>query len=134
MLLKCCTQYASKFGKLNSGNRTGKGFQSQRKAMQKNVQTTAQLNSFHMLAMSCSKCSMLGFKSPWTENYRCTSWIQKMQRNQRSNCQHLLGHRKSKRISEKTSNSALLTMSKPLTMCITIDCGKFLKRQEYQTT
>ena len=28
----------------------------------------------------------------------------------------------------KTSNSALLTMSKPLTMCITINCGKFLKR------
>ena len=24
MLLKCCTQYASKFGKLNSGHRTGK--------------------------------------------------------------------------------------------------------------
>ena len=41
MLLKCCTQYVSKFGKLNSGHRTGKGqfsFQSQRKAMPKNVQ------------------------------------------------------------------------------------------------
>ena len=25
MLLKCCTQYASKFGKLSSGSRTGKG-------------------------------------------------------------------------------------------------------------
>jgi len=25
MLLKCCTQYASKFGKLSSGYRTGKG-------------------------------------------------------------------------------------------------------------
>ena len=25
MLLKCCTQYASKFGKLSSGHRTGKG-------------------------------------------------------------------------------------------------------------
>ena len=24
MLLKCCTQYANKFGKLNSGHRTGK--------------------------------------------------------------------------------------------------------------
>ena len=24
MLLKCCTQYASKFGKLSSGHRTGK--------------------------------------------------------------------------------------------------------------
>ena len=49
---KCCTQYASKFGKLSSGHRTGKGpfsFQSQRKAMPKNAQTTAQLHSFHML-------------------------------------------------------------------------------------
>ena len=53
MLWKCCTQYVSKFGKLSSGHRTGKGqfsFQSQRKAMPKNVQTTAQLYSFHMLA------------------------------------------------------------------------------------
>ena len=49
---KCCTQYTSKFGKLSSGHRTGKGqfsFQSQRKAMLKNVQTTTQLCSFHML-------------------------------------------------------------------------------------
>ena len=46
MLLKYCTQYASKFGKLSSGHRTGKDqstFQSQRKAMPNNVQTTAQL-------------------------------------------------------------------------------------------
>ena len=52
-LFKCCTQYASKFGKLSSGHRTGKGhfsFQFRRKAMPKNVQTTAQLCSFHMLA------------------------------------------------------------------------------------
>ena len=42
------SQYASKFGKLNSGHRTGKGqfsFQSQRKAMSKNAQTIAQLYS-----------------------------------------------------------------------------------------
>ena len=42
-----CTQYASKFGMLSSGHRPGKGqfsFQSQRKAMPKNVQTTAQLS------------------------------------------------------------------------------------------
>ena len=53
MLLKCCTQYANKFGKLSSGHRTGKGqfsFQFQRKAMPKNDQTTTQLHSFHMLA------------------------------------------------------------------------------------
>ena len=50
MLWKCCTQYASKSGKLSSGHRTGKGpfsFQSQRKAMPKNVQSIAQLYSSH---------------------------------------------------------------------------------------
>ena len=44
MLWKCCTQYVSKFGKVSSGHRTGKGlfsFQSQRKAIPKNAQTTA---------------------------------------------------------------------------------------------
>ena len=49
---KCCTQYVSKFGKLSSRHRTGKGqfsFQSQRKAMPKNAQTTAQLHSSHTL-------------------------------------------------------------------------------------
>ena len=43
---------ASKFGKLSSGHRTGKGkfsFQSQRKAMPKNAQTTTQLHSSHTL-------------------------------------------------------------------------------------
>ena len=50
---KSCTQYASKFGKCSSGHRTGKGqfsFQSQRKAMPKNVQITTQLHSLHTLA------------------------------------------------------------------------------------
>ena len=54
ILWKCCTQHASKFGKLSSGHRTGKGqfsFQSQRKAMPKNAQTTAQLHSSHTLVM-----------------------------------------------------------------------------------
>ena len=47
---KCCTQYVSKFGKLSSGHRTGKGqfsFQSPGKAMPKNAQTTTQLHSSH---------------------------------------------------------------------------------------
>ena len=46
------TQCASKFVKCSSDHRTGKGqfsFQSQRKAMPKNVQTTAQLHSSHTL-------------------------------------------------------------------------------------
>ena len=46
-------QYASKFGQLNSGHRTGKGqfsFHSQKKAMPKNAQTTAQFHSSHILS------------------------------------------------------------------------------------
>ena len=42
----------TKFGKLSSGHKTGKGqfaFQFQRKAMPKNAQTTAQLHSSHTL-------------------------------------------------------------------------------------
>ena len=52
-LLKCCSQYTSKFGKLISDHRTGKchfSFQFQRKAMLKNVQTTLQLHSSYTLA------------------------------------------------------------------------------------
>ena len=36
--------------------------------------------------------------------------------------------------SRKTSTSALFTMPKPLTVWITINCGKFLKTWEFQTT
>ena len=36
--------------------------------------------------------------------------------------------------SRKTSVSALLTMPKPLTVWVTINCGKFWKRWKYQTT
>ena len=41
---------------------------------------------------------------------------------------------KNQKSSRKISTSALLTMPKPLTVWITINCGKFSKRWEYQTT
>ena len=44
------------------------------------------------------------------------------------------GSSKKQESSRKTSMSALLTMRKPLTVWITINCGKFWKRWEYQTT
>ena len=73
MLLKCCTPYASIFGKLSSGHRTGKtqlSFQSQKKSMPKNVQTTAQLHSSHTLAKWCSKFSKPGFNSMRTVKFQ----------------------------------------------------------------
>ena len=50
--VKVLHSLASKFGKLSSGHSTGKGqfsFESQRKAMPKNAQTSAQLHSSHRL-------------------------------------------------------------------------------------
>ena len=44
------------------------------------------------------------------------------------------GSWKKQESSRKTSISALLTMPNPLTVCITINCGKFRKRWEYQAT
>ena len=51
--VKVLHSICSKFGKLSSGDRIGKGqfsLQSQRKAMPKNVQSTTQLHSSHTLA------------------------------------------------------------------------------------
>ena len=53
MLLKGCKACVRHFGKLSSGQRTGKGqfpFQSLTRTLTENVQTTVLLCSFHMLA------------------------------------------------------------------------------------
>ena len=42
--------------------------------------------------------------------------------------------KKTREFQKKTSISALSTTPKPLTVCITTNYGKFLKRWEYQTT
>ena len=73
MLLKGCTQYVSKFGKPSSGHMARKGQSSSqflRRAVPKNVQTTRQLHSSHMLVRLCSKFSKLGFNSTWTKNFQ----------------------------------------------------------------
>ena len=77
MLWKCCIQYASKFGNLSCGRRTGKGqfsFQSQRKTMPKNDQTTAQSYSSHTLVKWCSKFKP-GFNSTWTMNFQMSKLV-----------------------------------------------------------
>ena len=137
MLWKCCTQYASKFGKLSSGHRTGKGqysFQSQRKGMPKNAQTTAQLHSSHMLVKECSKFSKPGFSNTWTVNFQMFKLVLEKAEEPQIKLPTSAGSSKKQESSPKTSISALLTMPKPLTVWITINCGRCWKRWEYQTT
>ena len=134
---KCCTQYASKFGKLSSGHRTGRGqfsFQSQRKAMPKNAQTTAQLHSSDMLIKKCSKFSKTGFSNMWTMKFQMFKLVLEKAEEPEVKLPTSTGSLKKQESSRKISISALLTMSKPLTVWITTNCGKFWKRWVYQTT
>ena len=84
---KCCTQYASKFGKLSTGHRTGKGqfsFQSLRQEMPKNVQIMYNCTHFISQQDYAQNPSSLASVVHELRTSRCTSWIQKRQRNQRS--------------------------------------------------
>ena len=137
MLWKCCTQYANTFGKLSSGHRNGKGqfsFQSQRKVMPKNAQTTAQLHSSHTLVKYCSKFSKQGFSNMWTMNFQMFKLVLEKEEEPEIKLPISAGSLKKQESSRKTSISALLTMPKSLIVWITINCGKFWKRWEYQTT
>ena len=118
----------------SSGHRTGKGqfsFQSQRKAMPKNAQTIAHTSYTSKLMLKTLQARLqqclnrelpdvqAGFKKGReTEIKMPTS----------------AGSSKKQESSRKTSISTLLTMPKPLTVWITTNCGKFLKRCEYRTT
>ena len=137
MLWKCCTQYASKFGKLSSGHRTGKGqfsFRSQRKSMPNNIPTATQLHSSHTLVKQCSKFSKWGFNNTWAKNFQKFKLNLEKAEEPEIKLPTYIGSSKKQESSRKTSTSALLTMPKPLTVWITINCGKFWKRWEYQTT
>ena len=127
MLWKCCSQYAKKFGKFKNGHRTGKCqflFQSQRRAMPKSVQTTAQLHSFHILAIN----------SMWNENFQMFKLDLEKAEEPEIKLPTSAGSSKKQESSRKTSTYASLTMLKALTMWLTANCGKFFKRWEYQTT
>ena len=135
MLLKCCSQNASKFGKFSRGHRTGKGqFSFQRKAMPNNVQTTTQLQSSHMLAKYFSKFSKQGFNSMWTVNFQMFKLVLEKAEEPEIKFPTSLDHRKKQENSRSISTSTLLNTPKSLTLWITINCGKFWKRWEYQTT
>ena len=131
MLWKCCLQYASKFGKLSSAHRTGKGQIFPKRGNAK------ECSSYRTIAL-ISHASKVILK------------ILQARLQQYMNCEFSdveTGFRKAEESeiklptsagkwvsSRKISISALLTMPKPLTLWITINCGKFWKRWEYQTT
>ena len=75
-------------------------FQSQRRALPKNVPTTIQLCSFHMIGRLCSRSFKLGFNSNINRELPDTQVEFRKERNQRSNSSPSLNHRESKGIPE----------------------------------
>ena len=127
--------WMDKFGKLSSGHRTGKrqfSFQSQRKAMPKNVQTTTQLPSSHTLVMF--KILQDRLSNTWTVNFQMFKLDLEKAEEQEIKLSTSAGSSKKQESSRKTSIYALLTMPRPLTVWITINSGKFWKRWQYQST
>ena len=74
-----------------------------------------------------STCQQIWKTQHWPQDWKRSVILipKKGNAKQCSNYQHLLYHRKSERVPEKTSISALLIMPKPLTVWITRNCGKF---------
>ena len=139
MLLKCYTQYISKFGKISSSHKTGKGqfsFKPKEWQCQKNVKTFVQLPSFHIL-LSKVMLKILQARLQQGVNWELPV-VQAGVRKDRgirdqiaSNCWII---EKATEFQKKTSPSASLTTPKPLTLWITANCGKFFKRWWYQST
>ena len=102
--------------------------------MPNNVQTTGQLSSLHMLARSCSKSFKLGFSSMWTKNFQIYKLGLEKAEEPEIKLPTSVGSQRKEGNSRKTSTSASLTTLKPLTVWITTNYGKFLKRWEYQIT
>ena len=92
------------------------------------------LHSFHMLAKECSKFSKLGFNSTWTKNFQIFKLDLEKEEEPEIKLPTTAGSLKKQETSRKTFTSASLTTLKPLTVWITINCGKFWNRWEYQTT
>ena len=137
MLWKCCTQYASEFGKFSNDHQTGKGqfsFQSQRKAI-KEFQTTVQPHAFHRLTRLCSKFFKLGLSRTWTKNFQIHKLgLKKAEESETKLPNIRWTMEKAREFQKNTSTSASLTMLKPLTVWITTNCRVFFKRREWQTT
>ena len=70
----------------------------------------------------------------WTVNFQMFKLVLEKAEEPEIKLPASAGSSKKQESSKKTSISALLTMPKPLTVWITRNCGKFLNRQEYQTT
>ena len=136
MLLESSTQYFSQFKKLSHGHRTGKvqfSFQSQRRAMPI-AQLFVLYNCVHFICKQgyVQNLSKLGFSSTWTKNFQMYKLGLEKAEEPEIKLPKYVGSEKAREFQEnicfidctKTFHCLLGTIT---------NCGKFLKRWEFQT-
>ena len=119
MLLKCCTQYASKFGKLNSGHMIGKGQFSLLNPKEGNAK---ECSNYHTIAL-ISDTSKVLLKILQARLQQYMNWelpdvqgdLEKAEEPE-IKLPTSVGSQKKQENSRKKSTSALLTTPKPLTV------------------
>ena len=136
MLWKCCTQYASKLGTQQWPQHWKRSvfIPIPKKGNIKecsNYCTTALISHASKLKLKFSKS---GFNYTWTVNLQMFKLVLERAEETEIKLPTSAGSWKKQESSRKTSLSALLTLPKPLTVWITINCGKFWKSWEYRTT
>ena len=137
MLWKCCTQYASKFGKLQQWPQDWK--RSVFISIPKKV-NPKECSDYHTIALisQASKVMLKILQAKLQQYVNCelpdVKLVLEKAEEPEIKFPTPTGSLKKQESSRNTSISALLTTPKPLNMWITINCGKFWKRWEYQTT
>ena len=97
-------------------------------------------SNYHTIALISNASKVMlkilqaGFSGTWTVNFQMFKLVLEKAEEPGIKLPTSAGSWKKQESSRKTSISAWLTMPKPLTVWITINCGKFWKRWKYQTT
>ena len=133
MLWKCCTQYASKCGKLSSGWEKVVFIPIPKKGKDKECSNCHTISLISHTTKEILK--ILQARLQRCENHELPNVLAGFRkgRGTRNQMPTSIGSQKKQESSRETSTSALLTMAKPLTVWITTNCEKFWKRWEYET-
>ena len=97
---------------------------------------TVDVIHLHMLSLvkQCSEFSKPGFSNMWTMNFHVFKLVLEKAEEPKIKLPTSAGSWNKQESSKKASISALLTIPNPLTVWITINCGKLFKKWEYQIT
>ena len=131
MLSKCCTQYASKFGKLSSGHRTGRSVfipilkKSNAKECS-NYRTIALISHTSKVVIKLLQARLQQYMN--NEFPDVQAGFRKTEEPEIKLPTSAGSSKKHKSFRKNKSTPVLLTMPKTLTVWVTTNCGKFLKR------